>query len=94
VFFPQTIDEVRSKMEEFLDVEKIEVPAEFQRNARRFLYYQLFRTSLPFGDFLEPSVRTTQTRLRSFDFDQLLGSNAIQTILDGLLNHGDFLLKE
>ncbi len=63
VFFPQTAAEVRTKMEEFLTAEKIEIPVEFQRNARRFLYYQLFRTSLPFGDFLAPSVRTTQTRL-------------------------------
>jgi hypothetical protein len=94
VFFPQTVDDVRTRMEEFLDVRKIEVPAEFQRNARRFLYYQLFRTSLPFGDFLEPSVRTTQARLKSFGFDQLLNSAAIRTILDGLLNNGDFLLKE
>lgn len=94
VFFPQSVKEVRSKMEEFLESEQIEVPAEFQRNARRFLYYQLFRTSLPFGDFLEPSVRTTQARLKSFGFDTLLNSAAIQVILDGLLNNGAFLLKE
>ena len=96
VFFPQTIEGVRRKMEEFLNAEKIEVPAEFKRNARRFLYYQLFRTSLPFGDFLEPSVRTTQTRLKSFNLDELLPENskAMEAILDGLLNDGDFLLKE
>jgi hypothetical protein len=94
VFFPQSVDEVRRTMKEFLEVERIEMPAEFQRNARRFLYYQLFRTSLPFGDFLEPSVRTTQTRLKTFSFDQLLNSDAIRVILDGLLNNGDFLLKE
>ena len=94
VFFPQTVDEVRNKMDELLDAEKIKVPAEFQRNARRFLYYQLFRTSLPFGDFLEPSVRTTQARLKPFEFDQLLNAAAIRTILDGLLNNEDFLLKE
>jgi hypothetical protein len=58
------------------------------------LYYQLFRTSLPFGDFLEPSVRTTQTRLKSFELEQLVESNAIKVILDGLLDGGDFLLKE
>ncbi len=52
VFFPQTVDEVRRKMKEFLDVESVAVPLEFKRNARRFLYYQLFRTSLPFGEFL------------------------------------------
>ena len=74
VFFPQTVAEQRSKMEEFLAAETIDVPPEFKRNARRFLYYQLFRTSLPFGDFLEPSVRTTQTRLKSFELDELMES--------------------
>src|SRR5215211_4608413 len=39
VFFPQTVEEVRRKMEEFLDVEKLAIPPEFKRNARRFLYY-------------------------------------------------------
>ncbi|MBX3037006.1 MAG: hypothetical protein KF758_08840 [Anaerolineales bacterium] len=94
VFFPQTIDEVRKKMEEFLLAEKIEVPAEFKRNARRFLYYQLFRTSLPFGDFLEPSVRTTQTKLKSFELDKLVESESVKVILDGVLGNEDFLLKE
>ncbi|HET9910604.1 MAG TPA: hypothetical protein VFQ13_01880, partial [Anaerolineales bacterium] len=96
VFFPQTIEDLRRKMEEFLKVEKIDVPPEFKRNARRFLYYQLFRTSLPFGDFLEPSVRTTQTRLKSFELAKLSPENskAIEAIFDGLLNDGDFLLKE
>jgi len=94
VFFPQTVDEVRRKMNEFLDVETIEVPAVFKRNARRFLYYQLFRTSLPFGEFLEPSVRTTQTRLKSFGLDELLDAEAAKVILQGVLNDGDFLLKD
>lgn len=94
VFFPQTVDEVRRKMEEFLEAEKIDIPTEFKRNARRFLYYQLFRTSLPFGDFLEPSVRTTQTRLKSFGLEQLLEADAVKVILEGMLEGGDFLLKE
>jgi hypothetical protein len=96
VFFPQTAEEVRRKMKEFLQVEKIDVPPEFKRNARRFLYYQLFRTSLPFEDFLMPSVRTTQTRLKSFALEQLLPekSKAMEAIFDGLLDDGDFLLKE
>jgi hypothetical protein len=94
VFFPQSIQDVRSKMEEFLDTETIEVPAEFKRNARRFLYYQLYKTSLPFGEFLEPSVRTTQTRLKSFGLDELLEADAIKVILDGVLGGGDFLLYD
>jgi hypothetical protein len=96
VFFPQTVEAIRGKMREFLEAENIDVPSEFRRNARRFLYYQLFRTSLPFGDFLEPSVRTTQTRLKSFGLDKLSPENskAIEAIFKGLLNNMDFLLKE
>jgi hypothetical protein len=94
VFFPQTVDDVRRKTDEFLGAEKIEIPAEFRRNARRFLYYQLFKTSLPFGDFLEPSVRTTQTRLKSFALDDLMASESIRVVLDGVLEGGDFLLQE
>jgi hypothetical protein len=94
VFFPQTVEDVRRKMKEFLAVDSIDVPPEFKRNARRFLYYQLYRTSLPFGDFLEPSVRTTQTKLKAFTLDELVRSESIQVITSGVLKDGDFLLKE
>ena len=94
VFFPQSVEEVKQKMEEFLDAETIEVPPEFKRNGRRLLFYQLYKTSLPFGEFLEPSVRTTQTRLKSFGLDELLESDAVKVILDGVLDNRDFLLKE
>lgn len=80
-------------MKEFLTVEKITTPAEFKRNARRFLYYQLYRTSLPFGQFLEPSVRVTQTKLKSFELDELLNSASIKTILHGVLDGGDCLVE-
>jgi hypothetical protein len=94
VFFPQTIEDVRSKMKEFLAADSIDVPLEFKRNARRFLYYQLFKTSLPFGEFLEPSVRTTQTRLKSFTLEKLVKSESVKVIKDGVLDGGDFLLGE
>jgi len=86
----------RLKMKELLETKAIDVPLVFKRNARRFLYYQLFRTSLPFGDFLEPSVRTTQTRLQSFELGELSPEKfkSMEAIFDGLLNNGNFLLKE
>ncbi|RJP51730.1 MAG: hypothetical protein C4557_07395 [Anaerolineaceae bacterium] len=93
VFFPQTAKAIQEKMEEFLTAETIEVPPEFKRNARRFLYYQLFRTSLPFGDFLDPSVRTTQTKLKSFALKDLVESDAVKVITKGVTDGGDFLLK-
>lgn len=94
VFFPQTIEEIRNKMNEFLAADSIDVPLEFKRNARRFLYYQLFKTSLPFGDFLEPSVRTTQTRLKSFALEGLVRSESVKVITNGVLKGGNFLLEE
>jgi hypothetical protein len=93
VFFPQTVEDVRSKMREFLAADAVDVPLEFKRNARRFLYYQLYKTSLPFGEFLEPSVRTTQTRLKSFALDELVKSESIEVIKNGILKDEDFLLK-
>jgi hypothetical protein len=92
VFFPQTSEEVRRKMKEFLMAESIDVPLKFKRNARRFLYYQLFKTSLPFGEFLEPSVRTTQAKLKSFGLDELVNAESVKVILDGVLEGEEFLL--
>lgn len=41
------------KLESLLNGDQRSVPAEFIRNARRFLYKQLFMSSLPFDRFLE-----------------------------------------
>jgi hypothetical protein len=94
VFFPQSVTEYAGKLEDFLAADTIEAPKEFRRNARRFLYYQLFRTSLPFGEFLEGGVRNTHARLKWFDPQALLQSPAIETVTRGLLDNGDFLLDD
>lgn len=96
VFFPPSVHEYRTTLERFLKSEKIDVPLEFCRNARRFLYYQLFRTSLPFGDFLERGILPVNARLKRFDPSQLLPENsvALATVTKGLLADGDFLLEE
>lgn len=96
VFFPKSVEAYLEKLKEFLNAKSIEIPAEFQRNARRFLYYQLYFSSLPFGEFLETGIRTSHGLLKEFDLAQLSPehSPAIKAILDGILNNGDFLLKE
>ena len=70
------------------------MPDDFRRHSRRFLYYQLFRTSLPFGDFLERGIQPVNARLKMFRPEDLLASPAIQTVTKGLLKDGDFLLEE
>lgn len=98
VFLPPTAEAYRQMVEEFLASETITPPAEHQRNARRFLYYQLFRTSLPFGRWLEedgvwrgytvfkPKV-TWQDLLTQY-------SPVLRTVVDGILKGESFLKKE
>jgi hypothetical protein len=52
VFFPGGRAEYLNMLESFLAKTDVENPIEFQENARRFLYFQLFRTSLDFSNFL------------------------------------------
>ncbi|HEY5158448.1 MAG TPA: hypothetical protein VII93_10855, partial [Anaerolineales bacterium] len=96
VFFSHSVAEFRSQAELFLAAENIVVPEEFHRNARRFMYYQLYRTSLPLDPFITTSVHPSLTRFKDFSWEQLLPgkSPAIAAILDGVLKDDDFLLKE
>lgn len=72
VFFPQTPQAYREAAERFLTVDEIEVPSEFKKNARRFLYYQLYRASLSFEKYLEEGRRKGYVQLRSFSWQELL----------------------
>ncbi|MFH2104570.1 MAG: hypothetical protein ABIJ39_14575 [Chloroflexota bacterium] len=96
VFFPQSVDEFKEMAEDFLMADSIGVPPEFKQNSRRFLYYQLFRVSLPFEAFLTTSFYASFTRLKGFAWKQLLPdeSPTARVILDGILSNGEFLLKE
>jgi hypothetical protein len=90
VFFPRSVDEYRATLEQFLAADNIDIPDDFRRHSRRFLYYQLFRTSLPFGDFLERGILPVNARLKMFNPADLTKSPAIQTVTKGLLENGDF----
>jgi hypothetical protein len=95
VFFPDNIQEFHQQAENFLAAAEIRIPLEFKRNARRFLYYQLFRSSLPFTDFLqEDGIWPGFVKLKKFQPNLLTSSSSptIKTILDGILQNGDFML--
>ncbi|MBN2502879.1 MAG: hypothetical protein JXB38_19015 [Anaerolineales bacterium] len=94
VFFPQTPDTYRQQAEDFLAAEQIEVPAAFMRNARRFLYYQNFRTALPFGDYLHAHPRLGYVQLKNFPVEKLSPerSHTIQVIKNGVVDDQPFLV--
>lgn len=97
VFLPDSPEAHRQAAEEMLAAERITVPPEFQQNARRFLYYQLFRASLPFEHLLTQDLTPGFVRLRRSvtwqDFTPQR-SPSIQALVNGLLHGGDFLLEE
>ena len=96
VFFPASAAEYRQMLEQFLSA-PVQAPADFQRNARRFLYYQLFRTSLPFGDFIEEDgVWRGYVRFKPLSVEQLRPENSatLRAVVNGILHNGDFLLEE
>jgi hypothetical protein len=86
VTFPGSMQGYKAQADEFLDVEQIAVPAEFQRNARRFLHYQLYRASLSFENYLEEGHRKGYVRFRPFSWRDLSPDNspAIRAILEGV----------
>ncbi len=88
VFFPESPQEFQKTAESFLTAEKIEASPEFQHNARRFLYYQLYRASLPFNQYLQTGSRLGFVHLKPFSWSELLPENSttMQVIKEGIIN--------
>jgi len=97
VFMPSTPADFRRMADEFLLADSIQVPHEFCQNGRTFMYFQLFRTSLPFEQFLETDLTPGFVRLRrglSWKNFQVEHSVTMKVIVDGVVGGGDFLLPE
>lgn len=93
-FFPASRAEYSESLEKFLNADEIEVPEEFMQNGRRFLYAQLFQTSIPFGEYLkDDGVWKGYVTLRDFQTQALLPENSetMQILTDGILHGKDFL---
>jgi hypothetical protein len=95
VYFPGSPSAYHERLEAFLGADRIDAPDDFQRNARRFLYFQLYRTSLPFDEYLEAHLHHGFVNLRRFDWQKLLPENSstMRIIVDGLLHQQPFLLE-
>ncbi len=97
VNFPRSRPEYLRELEMLLLAPEVRAPERYRENARRFLYYQLYRSSLPFDAFLEEDqVWAGYVRLKDFDWRELLPENSptLRAISNGLFNGGDFLLME
>lgn len=96
VTFPQTPDEYHRKAEEFLSAEGVlELPENKLKNARNFMYYQQFKASLPFDDFLEEHTQPGYVRFKPFSWRQLKAENSptMKVLIDGIVHDKPFLLN-
>ena len=95
VYFPNTIEAHRQTAREFLGAGRLDPDPVMQNNARRFLYYQLFRTSLPFAEFLDRHPNPTMIKIRSFPWQKLDPQNSpvMKIVTEGILNGRPFLLE-
>jgi hypothetical protein len=93
VFFPQTPEGYQKMAEQFLAADTIDIPPEFQRNARRVLYHQFYRSSLLLGGFIEAHPTPGYVQLKSFSWRDLLPENSttMQVLVDGITK-GEHLL--
>lgn len=97
VYYPQSPAEYFQMAEQFLAADtEINIPSEFIQNARRFMYFQLFRSSLSFEQFLETSKQPGFVQLKKFPVMQLKPENSltIQAVVDGILESKPFQMPE
>ncbi len=96
VHLAQTPAEYQQTAQKWLAADEIEIPAEYKRNARRFLYYQLYRVSLPFERYLAAHPTPGYVQLKPFTADDLRPENSstLSVIVDGILDNRPFQLPD
>jgi hypothetical protein len=94
VHLPESAEAHRRIAEDFLAAEAVAGPPGFVQNARRFQYYQLWRTPIPFNEFLGSHTTRGYVNLRSFPVEALLESTAMRVVCEGILGGGVFLMPE
>ena len=94
VYFPDSKEAYKEHIKEFLESDIVEHPVIFRENARRVLYSQLFRVSLPFDQFLkDDSVWHGYVRLKNFSPELLMQgrSETIDVVLNGIIKNKPFI---
>jgi len=94
VYFPESKEAYKKLLEDFLESDIVEHPGIFKENARRVLYSQLFRASLPFDQFLkDDGVWRGYVRLKNFSPKLIMQgqSETIDVVLNGITKNQPFI---
>jgi len=96
VYFPKSKEAYKKLLKDFLESDIVEPPGIFMENARRVLYSQLFRVSLPFDQFLkDDGVWRGYVQIKNFSPKLLMQgqSETIDVILNGIIRNQPFIRK-
>ncbi len=97
VYFPKTRTAYLKKLDEFIKIKKLKPLPSHRVQARRFLYYQLFRTSLSFEKYLIPDgIWRGFVKLSDFKAEELKAENSetMRILIEGIQSGKPFLTKE
>jgi hypothetical protein len=95
VYFLDSPQDYQRLVGEFISTEgELKIPEVMLENARKFMYFQLFKASLPFDEFLQEDTRPGYVKLKSVNWRQLKTENSqtMQTLVDGILHEKPFIL--
>ncbi|MQC26218.1 MAG: hypothetical protein DWG76_02060 [Chloroflexi bacterium] len=94
VYLPKDRKAFVKQARAFLAAANVAQPQEFVLAARRLLYFQLFRTSLPFDHFLQAQPRMGYVGLKAFPLSALLPENspALSAVHRGIVDRDAFLV--
>jgi hypothetical protein len=94
VYFPKSAEAYVEQAENFLQAKEVTQPDQFVQEARRVLYYQMFKTALPFDKYLSAHSRMGYVHLEDFPIDALRQENspAVKAVLEGVMGDKPFLV--
>jgi hypothetical protein len=93
VFFEAERTAYLKRVEEFLQVDRLDVPSESVKRTRRFMYYRYYRFSLPFDDFVESTHPVGFVKLKKFSLRAIKQSPTLQVLVNGLCDGNRFELE-
>ncbi len=95
VYYPDSRKAYDDELENFLLADEIQVPEEHYEYARKFLYYQLYRASLPFDEFLYEHPTPGYVQIKSLSWKDFLPgeSRVLDLVVNGITDGSPFELE-
>ena len=95
VFYPDTRKDYEDELESFITSDEIQIPEEHYIFARKFLYYQLYRASLPFDEFLYEHPTPGYVQIKNLSWTDFLPgeSKVLDLVVNGIKDGKTFILE-